>query len=617
MISKVPEKGKPSHGYSGDTPMRGQISAAPIDLPEGLATTLLDASPDCVKLIDRSGIIRYVNRAGCALMEVDGAAAILERSWTELWPQAAWPAIEQAIAGAFAGEVARFSDSCPTAKGTTKWWDVVLSPVAGPGGAVGHLLWVSRDVTSQKMIEVSLKASEQRFRALAENMAQHAWMANPSGYVFWHNQRWFDYTGMDPVAAVGEGWREAIHPDFSDRVVRQLVRAFESGETWEDTFPMRATGGEYRWFLSRAMPLYDDQGRVALWCGTDTDITDQRRLSERLMKHQRVIELSHEAMLVWELGEGIILFNRGCEELYGYDKGEALGAIPAELLRTRYPMLLGAMLDHLGAEGKWSGELLQSSKDGGEIWVDSRLELIRTGGRKLVVETNRDITERRKADEIRSLLVGELNHRVKNTLAIVQAIAAQTARTSSTIDKFVASLNGRIQSMSSAHHMLTDAHWSGAPLREIVNSQIAVSAGEPLKVDVIGDDVFVPPQSALQLTLMLHELATNAVKHGSLSRPEGRVTISWKTERSDDPRIVMLWTERGGPTVTPPVARGFGTLLLERSSKLPHLKAWLEFDPDGVVCRIEVKLNVSGEGEQVYFNPRRHQVHGPSRTAAS
>jgi two-component sensor histidine kinase len=127
----------------------------------------------------------------------------------------------------------------------------------------------------------------------------------------------------------------------------------------------------------------------------------------------------------------------------------------------------------------------------------------------------------------------------------------------------------------------------------------------------------VPPQSALQLTLMLHELATNAVKHGSLSHPEGRVTISWKTERSDDPRIVMLWTERGGPTVTPPVARGFGTLLLERSSKLPHLKAWLEFDPDGVVCRIEVKLNVSGEGEQVYFNPRRHQVHGPSRTAAS
>lgn len=597
--------------------MRKTISAGAMDLPEGLATTLLEASPDCVKLIDRSGIIRYVNRAGCVLMEMDGPSAILGCSWTELWPEAAWPATEQAIARALGGEVVRFSNSCPTAKGTTMWWDVILSPVVGHGGAVDHLLWVSRDVTSQKAVEVSLKASEQRFRALAENMAQFAWMAYPSGYVFWHNQRWFDYTGMDPVDAAGEGWREVIHPDFSERVVRQLVRAIESGETWEDTFPMRAADGEYRWFLSRAMPLLDDQGRVALWCGTDTDITDQRRLSERLMKHQRVIDLSHEAMLVWELGEGIILFNRGCEELYGYDKSAALGAIPAELLRTRYPMPIDAMLEHLAVEGKWSGEILQASKGGGEIWVDSRLELIRTGGRSLIVETNRDITERRKADEIRSLLVGELNHRVKNTLAIVQAIVAQTARTSPTMDKFVASLNGRIQSMSSAHHMLTDAHWSGASLREIINSQIAVSGGEPLNIDVIGDDVFVPPQSALQLTLMLHELATNAVKHGSLSRPEGRVTISWKTEQQDDPRIIMLWTERGGPRVTPPAARGFGTLLLERSGKLPHLRAWLEFDPEGVVCRIEVKLNVIGEGEQVFFNPRRREILSASQNASS
>lgn len=579
-------------------------------IPAGLAASLLDASPDCVKLVDGRGGILYVNPAGCALLEIEAASSIVGHSWADLWPESSRPNIERAVANAMRGETVRFSDACPTAKGAEKWWYVVVNPVRGEDGLIEHLLCVSRDITAEKMAEVSLKASEQRFRALADNMAQFAWMAYPSGYVFWHNQRWFDYTGIDPAVAAGDGWHEVIHAEFSERVVRQLKRAVESGETWEDTFPMRGADGAYRWFLSRAMPVMDDQGRVVLWCGTDTDITDQRRQSERLLKHQRVIELSHEAMLVWELGEGIILFNRGCEELYGYNKIEALGKIPAELLKTRYPMPLEDLLAHLEAKGKWSGEIPQASRNGGEIWVDCRLELIRTGRRSLVVETNRDITERRKSDDIRNLLVGELNHRVKNTLAIVQAIVAQTARTSANIDQFVAGINGRIQSMSSAHHMLTEAHWSGASLREIATSQIEVSAGATKNVEIIGDDIFVPPQTALQLTLMLHELATNAVKHGSLTRPEGRVTVSWSVEMRDTPHIILLWTERGGPPVTPPVARGFGTMLLERSGKLPHLHAQLEFDPKGVVCRIEAKIGASAGGELAFFNPRRQQMLG-------
>jgi len=606
--SKQPDKGGVSRGTAGDRQVA--VGGLPVDGAVGLSALLLDASPDCVKLVDRQGLVRYINPAGCTLMEIDDNGTVLGHGWADLWPQAARPTVENAIKAAISGEVVRFSDTCPTAKGTSKWWDVIVNPVRGADGTVESLFCVSRDVTAQKMAEVSLKASEQRFRALADNMAQFAWMAYPSGYVFWHNQRWFDYTGMEPVESAGEGWYEVIHPEFSERVLRQLKRAFESGETWDDTFPMRDGNGKYRWFLSRAMPVRDDQGRVVLWCGTDTDITDQRRLSERLLKHQRVIELSHEAMLVWELGEGIILFNRGCEELYGYEKSEALGTVPSELLRTRYPMPLDALLAHLEAEGQWTSEVLQLGKDGAEIWVDSRLELIRMGGRSLVVETNRDITERRKSDDVRNLLVGELNHRVKNTLAIVQAIVAQTARTSATIDQFVAGLNGRIQSMSSAHHMLTEAHWSGASLREIATSQIEVSAGETRNIEIIGDDVFVPPQTALQLTLMLHELATNAVKHGSLSRPEGRVSISWTTERRDEPRIVLLWTERGGPPVAPPAARGFGTLLLERSGKLPHLKARLEFDPKGVICRIEVGLAAMSDDAEAYFNPRRRQLFG-------
>jgi PAS domain S-box-containing protein len=598
-----------------DDAVQHPIAAAAIR--SGIAAALLEASPDCVKLLEPDGAIRFLNQSGYILMEVDAGAELKGTLWQDLWPEEMLATIKMALQSARTGGSARFNGICPTAKGTQKWWDVVVTSIRADDGEIDCFLCVSRDVTAWKAAEESLTLSEQRFRALADNMAQFAWMAYPSGYTFWHNQRWLDYTGVNAVDATGTGWQQVIHPDYTERVVRQLSLAFEEGETWQDTYPIRGADGEYRWFLSRAMPLCNEQGRVVLWCGTDTDVTEQRRTSQRLMKQQRVIELSHEALLVWDVDEGIILFNRGCEELYGHKKSEALGSIAADLLKTQYPVSREVLMERLAEDGSWSGEVRQSASDGREIWVDSRLELIRTGGGQFVCETNRDITERRKADEVRNLLVGELNHRVKNTLAIVQSIAAQTGRTSATIDQFISRFNGRVQSLSSAHHMLTEAHWSGASLRELVTSQIAVSAGELHNVDIVGDDVFVPPQTALQMTLMLHELTTNALKHGSLSRPHGRVAISWTTEAGDVPRIVLLWTERGGPPVTRPVARGFGTLLLERSGKLPHLKAWLEFDPEGVVCRIEADLAEVGRAAPGYFNPRQAAARGVSRSSGS
>ena len=608
MTSKTPPDAAAAASIVAETVY--PVASVPAGMRESVASALLDASPDCVKLIEPDGAIRYLNRSGYSLMEFDAEAPISGKLWQDMWPSEMRGAVQSALETARTGGPARFDGLCPTAKGTQKWWDVIVTSIRSTDGEIDCFLCVSRDITTLKAAEESLTLSEQRFRALADTMAQLAWMAYPSGYVFWHNQRWLDYTGVNAVEATGSGWQQVIHPDYADRVVRQLALALERGETWQDTFPIRAADGEYRWFLSRAMPLLNDQGRVVLWCGTDTDVTEQRRTSQRLMKQQRVIELSHEALLVWDLDEGIILFNRGCEELYGYKKSEALGATAADLLKTRYPVSHDVLMEQLVEDGAWTGEVRQSSSDGREIWVDSRLELIRTGGNQFVVETNRDITERRKGDEVRNLLVGELNHRVKNTLAIVQSLAAQTGRTSSTIDQFINRFNGRIQSLSSAHHMLTEAHWSGASLRELVTSQIAVSAGELNNVDIVGDDVFVPPQTALQMTLMLHELTTNALKYGSLSRPQGRVAINWTVEAGDVPRIVLVWTERGGPPVTPPVARGFGTLLLERSGKLPHLKAWLEFNPQGVVCRIEADLADANQVEKDYFNPRQAAARG-------
>jgi PAS domain S-box-containing protein len=121
-----------------------------------------------------------------------------------------------------------------------------------------------------------LHESEARFRALADNIAQLAWMTDATGGIFWYNQRWFDYTGTTLEEMQGWGWQQVHHPEHVDRVVAKFRRCIETGELWEDTFPLRGTDGSYRWFLSRAVPIRDEQGKVLRWCGTNTDITDRK-----------------------------------------------------------------------------------------------------------------------------------------------------------------------------------------------------------------------------------------------------------------------------------------------------------------------------------------------------
>ena len=120
-----------------------------------------------------------------------------------------------------------------------------------------------------------LHESEDRFRALADNIAQLTWMTDATGWIFWYNQRWFDYTGTTLEAMQGWGWQQVHHPEHADRVVAKFRRCIETGEAWEDTFPLRGKDGSYRWFLSRAVPIRDKQGNVLRWCGTNTDITDR------------------------------------------------------------------------------------------------------------------------------------------------------------------------------------------------------------------------------------------------------------------------------------------------------------------------------------------------------
>ncbi|HRX87796.1 MAG TPA: PAS domain-containing protein, partial [Phycisphaerae bacterium] len=156
------------------------------------------------------------------------------------------------------------------------------SLVCGPDGKPSLVILTVRDVTAQKQFEAALAESEQRFRTLADNMSQFAWMADEKGWIFWYNRRWYDYTGTTLEQMQGWGWKKVHHPDHVDRVVKRIQHSWDTGEPWEDVFPLRSQDGDYRWFLSRALPIRDADGKVVRWFGTNTDVTEQREHENKL-----------------------------------------------------------------------------------------------------------------------------------------------------------------------------------------------------------------------------------------------------------------------------------------------------------------------------------------------
>jgi PAS domain S-box-containing protein len=182
-------------------------------------------------------------------------------------------------------------------------------------------------------------ARERQFRTLANSISQLAWMADGEGYIFWYNDRWYDYTGTTLEEMKGWGWQKVHHPDEVDRVVERIKIAFATGEPWEDTFPLRSKSGEYRWFLSRALPIFDAEGQVARWFGTNTDITEQRELEQALRESRdqleqkitrRTAELSRtneilrsilsnmgDAVIVADKDNNFLVFNPAAERMFG------------------------------------------------------------------------------------------------------------------------------------------------------------------------------------------------------------------------------------------------------------------------------------------------------------
>lgn len=288
--------------------------------------------------------------------------------------------------------------------------------------------------------------------------------------------------------------------------------------------------------------------------------------------------------------------NDAFTDITGFDGEELRTLDSASLTHPDDCASMQAHIDDLlsGRRSSFVIEKRYRRKDGSIIWVQNSVSLTHDdSGQPLhLVKLVQNITERKTAEKRQRLLVDELNHRVKNTLATVQSFAVQTLRGAPTVAEGRKAFEARLIALSKTHDVLTRQHWEGADVREVVEQAIAAyrELGQS-RFRVSGPGLMLQPKAALALSLALHELATNAVKYGALSTPTGGVDVEWRVTR-DPKRFHLLWTETGGPKVEPPERRGFGSRLVERGlSQDIAGDVRLDFTIDGVMCSVDAPLH--------------------------
>ena len=272
----------------------------------------------------------------------------------------------------------------------------------------------------------------------------------------------------------------------------------------------------------------------------------------------------------------------GCtdEEILPPDAGASIIALKRETLASGQPKRVEVAL----ADGP------------GARWHDLHIEPLRNEAGAIVGLTcaSIDVTERKEAEAHLRLLLRELTHRSKNLLAVIQAMARQTARHAGSIDGFLNQFSSRLQALATSHDLLVRASWYGASLRELVRSQLAAHIDRGAEqVALEGPDLGLKPEAAQNLGLALHELVINAAKFGALSVPGGRVSISWGRHGAGEGNgIEIIWREQFGPKVKPRRKRGFGSLVIERNlARALNAEVNLVFAPDGVRCHIVIPVS--------------------------
>lgn len=487
------------------------------------------------------------------------------------------------------------------ADGSYRVLETEARPNIDETGTFRGMIGVNVDTTERVEAEQALLESERRFRQLADAMPQLVWTAKPGGRVDYWNTRIDHYADVLSHEGGPLDWQRLVHPRDLDATSEAWMAAETSATEYQFTHRLRMRDGTYRWHLSRANPAVDDSGSIVRWFGTATDIHDLRSAQEKLQEGEQRQRIAARAaglgVFEWDIQADRTIFeNARAFEILGLDpNGPTIGFrefredflvpgdLPAVEKAIEEAMVPGATANVVCRIRRRADGEVRSLEIAGSFVFDER------GAAHRLVGVVADVTDRRRAEELRELLVDELNHRVKNTLAVVQALAKQTFEANGERDAQTEAFSGRLSALAYAHRLLSSEGWTKAYLEDVAGQTLPLDAGAEPRIVASGPPVVLSPKQAVTMAMTLHELYTNAVKYGALSEPSGGVDLEW-TIRSGD-RLSLRWAERGGPPVVPPVRRGFGSRMIEQALAAEFdATVQLDFRPEGLVCTMEAIL---------------------------
>ena len=338
-------------------------------------------------------------------------------------------------------------------------------------------------------------------------------------------------------------------------------------------------------FLPYPTPLRDASGRLTGAINLLMDLTERHANEAQAARLAAIVATSDDAIVSKTLEGRVTSWNAAATRLFGYAPEEMIGQpitriIPPELHADEDHILAqlrrGEHIDHY--------ETVRVAKDGRRIEVSLCVSPLRDKTGKVIGASKiaRDISERKQAEMLQRLLVQELNHRVKNTLATIQAIANQSMRRARSPAEFVKGFSGRVQALARTHDLLTQTRLQGAEIMDLVRDQVLLGGADDRRVEIAGPTFMLDAQATMNLALVVHELATNARKYGALSNPDGRLSVTWETRSNHERELVLAWSETGGRKVAVPRERGFGTTLIEQTLKAHGGTASIRYGAEGM-----------------------------------